>query len=212
MVCIGNNAGHFYGLLFLAVATMRKRLVVVALMLAVIIGPVLFAWVMIQKGDRAKFRLNNHGDLIATMPNISNIHLFNVQTKETITGKTLRGKWWLVYVGPAKCYSECHDIIYNMRQIRTALGKNAQQLDRAFITDPGCTSDACEHYINNFYPDMLNVKMQQQDFHKIFTPISNPTDREILGELYIVDPKGNIMMRYSPEIEARDVLSDLKRL
>jgi cytochrome oxidase Cu insertion factor (SCO1/SenC/PrrC family) len=186
--------------------------IVLLLMIAVLVGPILFAWMLIQKGERHQLRTSNHGDLIPSMPNITNTHFLNVQTKETITGKNMRGKWWLLYVGPQKCYSECHNIIYNMRQIRVALGKNAPQLDRAFINDPACATDRCEQYINTHYPDMLNAKIEKRDFHKLFTPISNPIDREMIGELYIIDPKGNIMMRYAAEVEARDVLSDLKRL
>ena len=190
----------------------KRSWLIPLLLIGIIVGPFLFAWVLVQKGHLYEMRSNHHGDLIASLPNIKTVALFDVNKKESMQGSELLGKWWLMYVGPEKCYSECHDIVYNMRQIRTALGKDTHRLERIFLADHHCPDVRCEQYVSTHYPDMLNVRMEPSAFEKLFANISHPAEREVIGELYIIDPKGHIMMHYSADIESKSVLADLKRL
>ncbi len=161
-----------------------------------LLGPFAFAVVLVQKGYAHQFRLKNHGDLITPVRNLAPV-------KEELA-KTLAGKWWLVMVGPEQCYQGCQTTLYNMRQIRTALGKDAPRLERLFIHHPHCPISICEQQFMEQYPEMRTIKLSLAEFERLFMNIN--------GELYIIDPKGNLMMRYEPNSPPKDVLSDLKRL
>jgi cytochrome oxidase Cu insertion factor (SCO1/SenC/PrrC family) len=172
---------------------------ILLLILLVIIGPMLFAWVLVKRAEKHEFKQSNHGDLIPSPPNAA-----------PILGKQFLGKWWLVYVGPQKCYEECQSTLYNLRQLQVALGKDSSRVERLFIAHPDCPSALCEVFLTENYPDLLRVKLKPLDFDKLFF-VSSP-ERETLGEIYIIDPHGNVMMHYSPDIEPKGILSDLKRL
>jgi cytochrome oxidase Cu insertion factor (SCO1/SenC/PrrC family) len=168
----------------------------------IIMGPVLVAYAMVQKSHIYQFKMSHHGDLISPPFNIA----------ATKTGKELKGRWWLVYVSPPKCQETCHDVLYNMRQIHTALGKNTSRLERLFIAHPHCPTSVCEQFLGEYYPQMKRLNFDKQEFDNLFGKISNNIEKEMVGELYIIDPKGNIMMHYSADTHANGILSDLKRL
>lgn len=178
----------------------------------VIAGPILFAYVMLQKGAAHQLRTTNHGDLITPPVNVSNIPLFNIGENKPFSGKALNGKWWLVYASPSKCQQTCHEILYNMRQIRTSLGKDSPRLERLFIAHPDCPQSVCETYLGENYPDMIRSNIATKDYETLFNQISNSNARDMVGEVYIIDPHGNIMMHYDADMEPKSILSDLKRL
>ncbi|MGE3320101.1 MAG: SCO family protein [Candidatus Berkiella sp.] len=185
-------------------APSKHQKLVIILILLVTLGPFLFAYTLYQKGHTANLKLNNNGDLISPV--------INVEHNEAIAGKSLLGKWWLVYVGPKNCRLECHDMLYNLKQIRTALGKDADRVERLFIAHPDCQTSVCETYLSEAYPDMKRVTLQRAAFNQLFAGVSHHFEREIVGEVYIIDPKGNMMMHYAADMEARAILSDVKRL
>jgi hypothetical protein len=99
-----------------------------------------------------------------------------------------------------------------MRQIRTALGKESSRVERLFLAHPQCETSVCETYLSESYPDMLRAKLSPTDFASLFGSISKTQERESVGEIYIIDPKGNIMMQYTVDTESRGILADVKRL
>ncbi len=185
---------------------------VLFLFFLVLLGPILFAYVLLQKSNAHEFRMSNHGDLITPPRNITQVSLYDINEKSNYSGEKLLGKWWLVYASPAKCQQTCHDILYNMRQIRTALGKDTPRLERLFLAHPECPTSVCQTYLSENYPDMQRVKIIQSDYDALFGNISHAPSRDMVGEVYIIDPQGNIMMHYSADMEAKAILSDLKRL
>jgi len=189
----------------------HSRLILL-LILAVVIGPFLFAWVLVKRADLHEFKTTNHGDLIPSPPNVSQHNFYDFNDKTTTSGKKLLGKWWLVYVGPQKCYQECQEVLYNLKQLHVALGKDSSRLDRLFIPHPNCPNDLCEVFLSEYYPDLTRAKFESKDFKALFTYPTLALENETLGDIYIIDPLGNVMMHYSPEMEPKSILSDLKRL
>lgn len=191
--------------------THKNSKLILILMLLIIAGPMLFAWHLYFKGNTHQIKLSNNGDLISPPQNIVQATFLDLQKKQPFKGEQLLGKWWLVYVGPNKCYQECQTILYNMRQIRLALGKNTSRLERLFVPHPQYSISVCEDFLNEFYPDMLRVKIDTSTYQQLFRSTSS-ADNEMLGELFIIDPKGFVMMRYPAEMESQAILNDIKRL
>lgn len=190
----------------------KHNKIILFLFLAVLIGPFLFAYVLVQKSQNHQFRTSNHGDLITPVRSVAKTTFYDLEKKQKFSAEKLAGKWWLVYVSPPKCQQTCHDVLYNMRQIRTALGKDSPRLERLFIAHPDCHLSVCETYLSESYPDMHRAQIKPRDFDILFGNISNFSERESIGEIFIIDPKGNIMMHYSADMEAKAILSDMKRL
>jgi hypothetical protein len=100
-----------------------------------------------------------------------------------------------------------------MRQVRIALNRDMERVQRVFIAESTC----CDFdYLHVQQPDLITVQA---------TPAAAPllallsagarsgaaaaadTDR-----IYLIDPLGNLMMSYAAEANPKGMLQDLKRL
>jgi cytochrome oxidase Cu insertion factor (SCO1/SenC/PrrC family) len=183
---------------------------IISLMLFIILGPMLFAWMLFFKGNLQQIRLSHHGDLIAPPINISEI-LFH-EKQEAFKGSNFNGKWWLVYTAPHLCYQECQNTLYNMQQLRLALGKNTERVERLYIINPHCSISICQQTAAKDYAGMKQVSLDKTEFDNLFGAYNDSSSEHSVGELFILDPNGNMMMHYPGNKEARDILTDIKRL
>jgi cytochrome oxidase Cu insertion factor (SCO1/SenC/PrrC family) len=114
----------------------------------------------------------------------------------------LQGKWVLVASDSGACAEACEKKLTLMRQVWLALGKNRDRVERVFVVDDIAQADAARL---EAYPGMravtIPVGMQM--------PPGLTNDR---AHLYLVDPLGNVMMRYPAAAEGRRMLKDLERL
>ena len=128
----------------------------------------------------------NYGELIAPRP------LSEPAFQE------LRGKWVFVAFDAAACDAYCERKLYFMRQVRTAQGKDQGRIERLWvITDGGPPR-----------PEVLAA------FEG--TRISRLEPGEFPGDpvdhIYLVDPLGNLMMRFPRDPDPSKMLKDLQRL
>ena len=103
---------------------------------------------------------------------------------------TLRGTWLFVMTGPSACDTACAQKLYFMRQVR-ALQNN----ERARITMVWLRSDAAPvpARIEAAYPDTRKLIADPAAVAAWLPaqPPARPADH-----LYLVDPNGNLMMRF----------------
>ena len=110
----------------------------------------------------------------------------------------LRGKWLLVSFDRAACGEYCQKKLYFMRQVRTAQGKDQGRVERLWIiTDNGSPK-----------PELL----AQLDGTRVVHAAADDFPGNPHDHLYVVDPLGNLMMRYPRDPDASKILKDLQRL
>jgi hypothetical protein len=130
----------------------------------------------------------NYGELIAPRP---------------LTGAPfaeLRGKWVLVSFDPAACDAYCEKKLYFMRQLRRAQGANEARIERLWIvTDAGALRAELLAAIEGTH-------IARTIAHGDVFPGSH---RE---HIYLVDPLGNLMLRFPRDPDASRMLKDLQRL
>lgn len=116
----------------------------------------------------------------------------------------LRGKWVLVHIDSGQCGRACQDKLYDMRQIRLAQGKDRTRVERVWLVDddvppsPGLQAD---------FSGTLLVKGGHSPLLKFF-----PARDAVREHVYLIDPQGNLMMRYPPSPDPSGMAKDLKRL
>lgn len=115
----------------------------------------------------------------------------------------LRGKWLLVQVGSAACDKACAQQLYLSRQIRTALGKDQSRVERVWILTDARAPDVS---LLKIHPGLVVWRPTAPDFVAQF-----PEGGEA-GKLYVIDPLGNLMMRFPPAPDFKRVMKDLKLL
>ncbi len=103
------------------------------------------------------------------------------------------GHWWLWTVAPGGCGDRCQFAVERLRQVHALLNRDASRVRRALIT----SAPALE------LPPGLDVSDLQR--------LVGGSDGLASG-IYIVDPIGNLVLRYPLSDAGEPVLQDLKRL
>lgn len=182
---------------------MAKKIMILSLLTSLFVIPMLVAWLTYSKGLFLSKHTVNHGVLI--IPSIPAVDLTLRDDAGLLwQDKKFRGTWWLLYVaGEGGCDAQCQQRLYYIRQIHQATGKNRERIQRAIVTT--AHSPVASWATTNF-PGM-------HCFYKINGKESKDAKKLALnkGYLYLVDPLGNIMMFYAPDVAPKGILKDLER-
>jgi len=175
----------------------RIQLFLIAL---VFFGPlILAAWLYFSGAGLRPDGKTNHGELLEPFVNIG----------ETLPGSAINahftGQWLLIYANDGPCAEACDYSLYVLRQSRLMLGKEMERLGRVFLHDnsvPDTVMLADEH-------EGLII-LQDGEFGDLLTK-KKPAGLSA-GGYYLVDPLGNLVMYYPPDIEPRDMVEDIEHL
>jgi hypothetical protein len=123
---------------------------------------------------------------------------------------SLRGQWLLVSVAGGDCDAACEKRLYLQRQLRVGLGKDRDRLDWVWLVTDGAPAR----------PPVLSAVQSQAtvlrvDAEALAQWLAPAPGRALSDHLYVVDPMGNWMMRFPPELDtsgAARAKRDLERL
>jgi cytochrome oxidase Cu insertion factor (SCO1/SenC/PrrC family) len=151
----------------------------------------------------------NHGVLISPARPVPALAL-PLLAGGTTSPKLLRGKWTLLYVESGDCLESCRKRLYDMRQVRTALDRDMDRVQRVFLAarleDPTLLST-----LHELHPDLIVAKLDGSAAPLIaLLPGGTAALRD--GRIYLIDPLGNLMMWYAADAEPKGLLEDMKRL
>lgn len=174
----------------------RKFLLLLALMCA----PVVLSFALYFSEYRPES--THYGDLI---PIIKVAGAGTNQSDNTILRmKDLHGKWIMVTVDSGQCDEACKDKLYYMRQVRLVQGREKNRIERLWLIN------------DNVKPDDELTKEYEGTF------FVSAKDSEILSyietqdtqtkHIYLIDPIGNLMMRFPEKVDGTKMGHDLKRL
>jgi len=112
----------------------------------------------------------------------------------------LRGRWVLIARGSGNCDVGCERRLYATRQARTMQGKEQERIVRVFLQEDDATLSAA---LAAQHPGLVVVRV----------PASVATQfPDNARSLYLVDPLGNLVLRYSENPDIRGIARDLTRL
>jgi len=176
----------------------RLQLVLIA---AVFLGPLLIAAVLYFQGAALQpAGRTNHGALLEPYINVT-AELSGLRVGEHYDTTS----WLLLYANPNLCDDRCRNALYTLRQSRLMLGKEMDRLQRVFLR--GDTA-----------PDTVFVAEEHQGLITIeggsLTGLLNnkrPADLPA-GGYFLIDPHGNLVMYFRPDIDPADMVDDIKHL
>lgn len=168
------------------------------LIAALFFGPLLIAAWLYYGGEalRPEERAN-HGALLEPI----------VSLADAVPGSALHASrtWRLLYAEDGECGETCRKALYTLRQSRLMLGKEMDRVERVFLhgAEP---------------PDTLLGAEE----HQGLVALHDPALRAVLdarrpatlpaGGFFLIDPHGNLVLYFSPDITPRDMVDDIKRL
>ena len=116
-----------------------------------------------------------------------------------------RGKWVLVMIDSASCDAYCGKKLYYLRQVRLAQGKEMGRVERAFLIDD--KAPLSPEKLAPFDGTWLLRAGGKENFLEAF-PAAGPR----AAHIYLVDPLGNVILRYPRDPDPGRMIKDLKRL
>jgi hypothetical protein len=126
-----------------------------------------------------------------------------------VEAASLRGNWTLVVVGGGACDAPCETHLWQVRQLREALGRDKDRLDKLWLIDDGATPR----------PELLAsigagapTRVLRVDRPALAQWLEPEPGRTLAQHLYVVDPLGNWMMRTPADVDASRFKRDLERL
>ena len=175
----------------------RVQLLLIA---AVFLGPLALAtWLYFSGQDLTPAGRTNNGALLQPITSL----------KDAVPESPLHahndGHWVLLYVDASACNDTCMRSLHTLRQSRLMLGKEMDRLVRVFLhgdTVPDTVLLAEEH--------KGLVTLQDSDLRSSLDK-KRPTDLEA-GGYYLVDPLGNLVLYFPPDIDPSAMVEDIKHL
>lgn len=178
------------------------------LLAAVFILPLVVGSGLFWSGWRPE-TFTHHGELLQPPRVLPENGLRHIDGQSFPTSD-LRGKWLLLLPANGSCDSTCQQTLQQMQQVHIALNKEQKRLQRVFLQDSRAktVNESSLQGVQNLFPDLLvatvNDTAASDEWHKLMEGHGK--------EIFVVDPLGNMIMRYSEPIDMRGVLKDLERL
>lgn len=121
----------------------------------------------------------------------------------------LKGQWLLLSAGGASCAEACQQQLYYQRQLRELMGREKERLDRVWlINDTAPVPDTLQAALQG----ATALRVPADELARWLVPAAG---QRIEDHLYVVDPMGNLMMRFPAGMDveaAAKAKRDLERL
>lgn len=153
----------------------------------------------------------NHGELIIPARPLAPFDMLGLDGAH-ITQDLLRGKWTLVYIGPAECGAVCRGNLYKMRQVRLALNEKMERVQRLWVLSEAAHAAPSPALLGE-HPGLVVANPDSAELAHFMIQFQRPDDGPALADrIYLIDPLGNLMMQYPATADPKGLLQDLLRL
>lgn len=186
-------------------ALVSRNLRTIAALAAVFLLPLVLSFWMYYGSDWRPTGSTNHGELIQPVRTLPPVDL-RLADGDFAPAELFREKWALVYIGDGACDETCRRALYFMRQTRLSLNQDMTRVSRVFLATENCCD---REFLEREHAGLVVVDAGGPEVTELLDTFPD-TDRA--HSLYIVDPLGNLIMRYDTRDEPKGMLSDLKKL
>lgn len=178
----------------------EKSLLSLWLLIAVCVAPVVASYAAFYFWQPSGHV--NYGELLEPRP-LPDARL-KLADGASLEWRQLKGKWVFAMVDSGNCDAHCQQKLLYMRQVRLTQGKELDRIERAWlITDDANPAPA----IIAEYQGTLPIRAAGSELLKLFPAPRTPADH-----IYLIDPLGNLMMRYPRDADPRKMVKDIARL
>ena len=183
----------------------RAQLMLIALLF---LGPLALSfWAYYGLAYRPAGR-TNHGELIEPARPLPDAILATATGSTTTTAALLRGHWSLVTVTEGACERTCREALAASGTARLALGGDLRRVRRVLLVAAPCCEPAAAAD-----PDLGIGWLGGADGQRLKDEFpGGGAQGSRAGRVYVVDPRGNLLMRYPPGESGQGMLRDLEQL
>lgn len=172
----------------------RRGRLQLLLILAATIGPILLATAMYKWQFWVPESRSYHGELLGNGQNRSALG---------VTAQD-ENRWQLLVTAPEGCAADCQQLVYLARQIQIGLGRESSRASHG-LASAAPLSEAYQAQLQREYPQLGRFVLERQRYDQLLK--GNPA-----VQLWIIDPHGNLVLRYDAKADGKNVLTDLRLL
>lgn len=148
--------------------------------------------------------VKNYGELIAPVTLPETLTLTQADGKP-LTVKDLRGKWVLLQISGGACDAACEKKLYALRQSRLLQGREMDRITRLWVVNDDVAPNLSK------WGDKYEGTLVARDASGALTG-RLPHDADVQSSIYIIDPLGNVMMRYPADPDLKRMQKDIGTL
>jgi hypothetical protein len=181
----------------------------VLLLLVLFAAPLAGAfWLYYGSSWRPALR-TNHGELVTpvTLPELALPLAGAAAGGARAPASVMRGKWTLLVVGQGEsgCDAACRNTLVYARQTWLSLAQLTPRVQRVLLAGTGCCN---LDYLQREHAGLIALDASGSEATSLLRLVPQGQD----GAIFIVDPLGNVMMRYDVRQDPRGLREDLKKL
>lgn len=168
----------------------RIKMLAVLLVCAAPVIASYFTFYVIQPEGKPKF-----GELVLPQRPLPDLAATTLDGK-AVNLQELKGQWLLVSVAPAACAEQCARYLYLQRQLREGLGKEKDRLDWVWLVNDNAPVAPA------LLPALKEATVLRVPPAALAQWLAPAQGQALESHLYLVDPRGNWMMRYPANLDA----------
>ena len=168
----------------------RWQLILIVLM---VIGPMILATGMYKLQFWVPDGRSYHGELIG-----------NGQGRADLGVQADEQRWQILVTAPQECSVDCQQLVYLARQTQVGLNRDAARASHALAVAQPLNADY-EAKLKREYPQLQRYPLDLGTYNKT-------VEGKGAAQLWIIDPHGNLVLRYGPTVKGKDLLNDLRHL
>lgn len=176
----------------------RRGRLQLLLILAASLGPILLASAMYKWQFWVPESRSYHGELLANGQTRSELGVVNSGAAQEET------RWQLLITAPEECAADCQQLVYLARQIQIGLGRESSRATHS-LASGAPLSEAYQSQLQLEYPQLGRFSLDPQRY-------AQQQQGKPAVQLWIIDPHGNLVLRYDAKADGKSVLSDLRLL
>lgn len=178
---------------------------------AIFLIPLLLAWLLFMHTDEFEIKTTQKGTLIQP-PILLSDFKFQTENNITLPIETFKGRWILLFVNGDICGRSCIGTLYSMNQIRLALGKNSNKVSNLFLSVSQKMNNPIIKMVQSQYSTIQFGTISQDEFANFSEKMPYELKPIAEGKLYIIDPRGYLIMGYAINTDPQALLKDLKKI
>ncbi len=185
----------------------RRRIWRGRLLLLLIIGlpavPITLAWLSYRTGVGVPEQRRNLGILVQPPMSLAALLPPPVASKP---------QWTLLLSGARHCEDDCRQLLQRTRQMHIALGRRAWRLRRIYLYQGAQLPPGEGEFLANEHPGLTALPLNSTLSERLDKARARATDLSGVAEVFLVDPRGFVILAYGTEHRGKEALQDLRFL
>lgn len=154
------------------------------------LAPVVLAWTMAYTGWGVPEARKNNGELVQA----------ELRLPEPYR-QLHKGRWGLLLVSD-ECLQDCQDQLYRMQQLHKSTGKEFNRLQSMWLSSQSSA----------FFPKLKDSEQAITENGQLISWFDKNNLNRSDFSLWLLDPEGNMVLKFSPDLTGKEMLADIKWL